>query len=81
MKNAILGLVAATLLTTPAYAWKNELFTKLDTDVSGELSYAELISGGCRTEQKFFRYADKDRSKGLTKVEYFANRDVLGRCK
>lgn len=83
MKNIAVSLLLALSLSTPALAgsWKSELFSKLDTDTNGELSYGELVANGCRTEVKFFKYADKDRSGTLTKAEYFENRDLLGRCK
>lgn len=84
MKNIALSLIAALIISTPAVAksWKQELFDKIDTDLNGELTYGELVSAGCRTELKFFRYADKDRSNSLSKGEYFENRDLLGRrCK
>ena len=83
MKNIAISLLAAIIIATPAHAisWKEKLFTQLDTDQSGEISYGELVSGGCPTQVKFFNYADKDRSKGLSKGEYFENRDLLGRCK
>jgi hypothetical protein len=82
MKNITIGLLMALTLSTPALAsWKTELFTKLDTDMSGELSYGELVSAGCHTDPKMFKYADADRSAALTKAEYFKNRDLLGRCK
>ena len=80
MKNIALSLLAALTLSTPALAWKNEYFAKLDTDANGELTVTELQAAGCRTQPKFFSYADKDRSKGLSKVEYFASRELLGRC-
>lgn len=83
MKNIGISLLAALIIATPAQAlsWKDKLFTKLDADQSGEISYAELIDSGCKAELKFFKYADKDRSKGLSRAEYFENRDLLGRCK
>ena len=83
MKNIALSLLAAITIATPAYAvsWKEKLFTQLDTDGNRELSLGELISGGCPTQVKFFKIADKDRSNGLSKAEYFENRDLLGRCK
>ena len=83
MKNIALSLLAAITLATPAYAisWKEELFTKLDTDANGEVTYGELVSYGCRTDPRLFKYADEDRSNGLSKAEYFNNRDLLGRCK
>ena len=83
MKNIALSLLAAITLATPAYAisWKQELFSKLDTDNNGEISYGELTAGGCPTDPRLFKYADEDRSNGLSKAEYFNNRDILGRCK
>jgi hypothetical protein len=81
MKNITIGLLMALTLSTPALAsWKTELFTKLDADTSGEISLTELTGAGCRTQPKFFVYADKDRSKGLSKAEFFDSRDLLGRC-
>ena len=83
MKNIAISLLAAIIIATPAHAisWKEKLFTQLDTDGNRELSYGELVAGGCPTDLKFFKYADKDRSNGLSKGEYFENRDLLGRCK
>ena len=83
MKNIAISLLAAINLATPAYAvsWKEKLWTQLDTDQNGEVTYGELTAGGCLTDPKLFNYADKDRSKGLNKSEYFNNRDILGRCK
>ena len=82
MKNIGISLLAALTLSTPALAssWKNELFTKLDADTNGEISLTELTGAGCRTQSKLFSYADKDRSNGLSRVEFFNNRDLLGRC-
>lgn len=81
MKNIAISLLAALTLSTPALAsWKTELFTKLDADTSGEITLTELTGAGCRTQPKFFSYADKDRSKGLSKAEFFDSRDLLGRC-
>ena len=83
MKNIAISLLAAITLATPAFAksWKEELFSKLDTDTSGEITFGELVAGGCPTHVKFFKIADKDNSNGLSKAEYFNNRDLLGRCK
>lgn len=81
MKNIALGLVLALTLSTPALAWKNELFTKLDADKSGEIALTELTDAGCRVKPKFFSYADKDRSNGLSKSEYFDNRELFRSCK
>jgi hypothetical protein len=81
MKNIGISLLAALTLSTPAFAsWKSDLFAKLDADKSGEIALTELTGAGCRTQPKLFNYADKDRSKGLSKAEYFNNRDLLGRC-
>ena len=81
MKNIGISLLLALTLSTPALAsWKSDLFAKLDADTSGEITLTELTGAGCRTQPKFFAYADADRSNGLSKVEYFANRDLLGRC-
>jgi hypothetical protein len=81
MKNIAISLLAALTLSTPALAsWKSDLFAKLDADKSGEIALTELTGAGCRTQPKLFSYADKDRSKGLSKAEYFNNRDLLGRC-
>ena len=83
MKNIAISLLAAIALATPAYAisWKEKLWTQLDVDASGEVSFGELVAGGCPTQVKFFKIADKDNSNGLSKAEYFNNRDLLGRCK
>lgn len=81
MKNIAISLLAAITLATPAYAWKNELFTKLDADTNNEISIAELEATGCKVNRKLFIYADEDRSKGLNKSEFYTNRDLFRRCK
>ena len=83
MKNTILGLLAATLVATPALAtsWKTEFFARLDSDSNTQLSTAELKQAGCRVDIKLFKYADTDGSGTLSRKEYFANRDLFGRCK
>ena len=82
MNKITLGLLMALTISTPALAsWKSELFAKLDKDQSGEITLNELTDSGCRTNPRLFAYADKDRSKGLSKAEYFDNRELLGRCK
>jgi hypothetical protein len=81
MKNIAISLLAAITLATPAYAWKNELFTKLDADTNSEISIAELEATGCKVNRKLFIYADEDRSKGLNKSEFYNNRDLFRRCK
>jgi hypothetical protein len=81
MKNITIGLLMALTLSTPALAsWKSDLFAKFDADKSGEITLTELTGAGCRTKPKFFSYADKDHSNGLSKSEYFDSRDLLGRC-
>lgn len=83
MKNIAISLLAAIALSTPAYAvsWKQKLWTQLDIDQNGEVSYGELVAGGCPTDLKYFKIADSDRNGSLNKAEYFNNRDLLGRCK
>ena len=81
MKNIAISLLLALSLSTPAYAWKNELFSKLDKDTNGEISITELQAAGCRVDTKLFKYADADRSAGLNKAEYFTNREFFRSCK
>lgn len=82
MRNTILGLLAATLVATPALAgWQSELFSRLDENTDGLISVAELETTGCKVNKKFFIYADKDRNTGLTKGEFFENRELFKRCK
>jgi len=83
MKNTILGLVAATLVTTPALAidWKSTLFSKLDTDANGVLTVKELEATGCKVNKNFFVYADTDHVAGLSKTEFYKNRDLFKRCR
>ena len=81
MKNIAISLLAAITIATPAYAWKNELFSKLDQDANGEISITELAATGCRVDTKLFKYADADRSNGLNKAEYFTKRELFSRCK
>jgi hypothetical protein len=83
MKKTLLGLVAATLVATPALAidWKSTLFTKLDANGDGVLSVKELEATGCKVNKKFFVYADTDRVAGLSKTEFYNNRDLFKRCK
>ncbi len=82
MKNTLIGLLAATLVATPALAsWKSEMFGRLDTDANGLLSVAEIEKTGCKVNAKFFTYADVDRDRGLSKHEFYNNRDLFSRCK
>jgi hypothetical protein len=81
MKNIAISLLAAITIATPAYAWKNELFSKLDADANGEISITELAATGCRVDTKLFKYADADRSNGLNKAEFFTKRELFSRCK
>jgi hypothetical protein len=104
MKNTILGLLAATLIATPALAsdglvgltdselkqiaatqvassWRTALFNRLDVDESNEISVVEMKQTGCKVDLKLFKYADANRSAGLSKKEFFANRDLFSKCK
>ncbi len=83
MKNTLLGLMAATLVATPApsASWRTELFSRLDADTNGLVSIVELEQTGCRVNKKYFAYADADRNAGLTKAEFFNNRELFSRCK
>lgn len=83
MKKTLLGLLAATLVATPALAidWKSTLFSKLDTNSDGVLSVHELEATGCKVNKKFFVYADTDSVAGLSKTEFYKNRDLFKRCK
>tara|TARA_R110000868_G_scaffold37383_1_gene132320 strand:- start:78 stop:329 length:252 start_codon:yes stop_codon:yes gene_type:complete len=83
MKNTILGLMAATLVATPALAtsWKTELFTRIDSDANGLVTILELEKTGCSVDKKLFVYANADRDGGLSKVEFFNNRVLFSRCK
>ena len=81
MKNIAISLLAAITLATPAYAWKNEYFSKLDQDANGEITINELEATGCRVDTRLFKYADEDRSNGLNKAEYFTKRELFSRCK
>ena len=82
MKNTILGLMAASLLATPALAgWQTELFSRLDADANGLLTVAELETTGCKVNKKFFAYANKDGKSGLSKKEFLQNRELFKRCK
>lgn len=82
MKKITLGLLMALTISTPASAsWLDELFAKLDSDNSGEITVSELEATGCKVNTRFFAYADKDNSKGLNKSEFHKNRDLFRRCK
>ena len=82
MKNTILSLVAASLFATPALAgWKSELFDRLDTDTNELLSITELEATGCTVNKRFFAYANVDRDAGLSRQEFYINRDLFRRCK
>jgi len=83
MKKTLIGLTAAALVATPALAisWRTELFSRLDTDTNGSVSITELEQTGCRVNKKLFAYADADRDTGLSKVEFFKNRELFSRCK
>ena len=82
MKNIALGLLMAITISTPALAsWRDELFSKIDTNANAELSFVELEATGCKVNPKFFIYADTDGSNGLNKSEFYNNRNLFSRCK
>jgi len=105
MKNTILGLLAVTLVASPAFAaselsvselkqiaatqvvtpvagsWRTQLFSRLDTDANGLVTVQELEQTGCRVNNKFYAFANADRDAGLSKGEFFNNRDLFSRCK
>ena len=82
MKNTILGLLAATLVATPALAgWQTEHFNRLAADANGLTTAADLDTTGREVNKKFFAYADKDNTVGLSKAEFLQNRDLFKRCK
>lgn len=105
MKNTILGLLAATLVASPAFAageltvseleqiaatqvvtpvagsWRTQLFTRIDTDANGLVTVHELEQTGCRVNKKYYTFANADRDAGLSKGEFFNNRDLFSRCK
>jgi len=105
MKNTILGLMAVTLVASPAFAaselsvselkqiaatqvvtpvagsWRTQLFSRLDTDANSLVTVLELEQTGCRVNNKFYAFANADRDAGLSKGEFFNNRDLFSRCK
>lgn len=81
MKYAVLGLLAVSLAAVPALAWKTEFFNTLDADSNGLLSVTELEQTGCRVNKKFFDYANVDKDAGLSKNEFFDNRELFRSCK
>jgi len=83
MNKFLIGAIAATLVATPSLAasWRTELFSRLDTDTSGELTVSELEQTGCHVDRKLFNYADADRNSALNNREFFNNRNLFSRCK
>lgn len=73
---------AATQVATPvAGSWRTQLFTRIDTDANGLATVLELEQTGCRVNKKYFVYANADRNAGLSKGEFFNNRELFARCK
>ena len=74
--------IAATQVAAPAAgSWKTVLFTRIDSDANGLVSVIELEQTGCRVNKKLFAYANADRNAGLSKGEFFNNRDLFAKCK
>lgn len=74
--------IAATQVATPvAGSWRTQLFTRIDTDANGLATVLELEQTGCRVNKKYFVYANADRNAGLSKGEFFNNRELFARCK
>ena len=74
--------IAATQAEKPTYvSWKTLLFTRLDADKSSEISVVEMKQTGCKVDSKLFKYADADRTAGLSRKEFFDNRNLFSRCK
>ena len=67
--------------TQVAGSWKTALFTRIDSDANGLVSVIELEQTGCRVNKKYFLYANADRNAGLSKGEFFNNRDLFAKCK
>ena len=74
--------IAATKTAKPtSVSWKTLLFTRLDADKSNEISAVEMKQTGCKVDVKLFKYADADRTAGLSRKEFFDNRNLFSRCK
>jgi hypothetical protein len=74
--------IAATQVAKPvAGSWRTALFTRIDSDANGLVSVIELEQTGCRVNKKYFVYANADRNAGLSKGEFFNNRDLFAKCK
>ena len=74
--------IAATQVAKPvAGSWRTALFTRIDSDTNGLVSVIELEQTGCRVNKKYFLYANADRNAGLSKGEFFNNRDLFSKCK
>ncbi|CAB4143760.1 hypothetical protein UFOVP447_228 [uncultured Caudovirales phage] len=74
--------IAATQVSKPATgSWRTVLFTRMDSDANSLLSVIELEQTGCRVNKKLFAYANADRDAGLSKGEFFKNRELFKRCK
>jgi hypothetical protein len=83
--EGLAGLTASELkqiaATQVAGSWKTALFTRIDSDANGLVSVIELEQTGCRVNKKYFLYANADRNAGLSKAEFFNNRDLFAKCK
>lgn len=65
-KIVLPSLVALGLMSGVAFAQTQANFAELDTDVNGELSYAEIIVAWPDLTQEEFDAADVDVSGGLS---------------
>jgi hypothetical protein len=74
-------IAATQVAASAAGSWKTALFTRIDSDANGLVSVIELEQTGCRVNKKYFLYANADRNAGLSKGEFFNNRDLFAKCK
>jgi hypothetical protein len=69
MKKLMISVAALGLAASAAYAQADMSFAEVDTDMNGELSYAELAVAWPDLTQDEFDAADIDMSGGLTADE------------
>ena len=69
MNKIATGLVALALAATPALAQAPLTFADVDTDASGELSFAELQAVWPDLTQEEFTVADQDANGSLSPAE------------
>jgi len=81
LTDSELKQIAATQVAKPAGSWRTALFTRIDTDANGLATVAELQQTGCRVNKKYFTFANADRDAGLSKGEFFNNRNLFSKCK